>query len=84
MAFSPEQTKEIVEILNSKIRGCQACGQQGSWRLMFDALFVPLRGGVQSLPCVVLICQNCGNTQLHHVFTLGLGPLLGIEQAPQT
>ena len=32
----------------------------------------------RSIPCIVLVCTNCGNLQFHHVLTLGLGPVLGI------
>lgn len=31
------------------------------------------------LPCIVTVCKNCGLTQLHNVFMLGVAELLGIS-----
>jgi hypothetical protein len=32
----------------------------------------------RGLPCIALICSNCGNLQFHSVIQLGLGSLLGL------
>jgi|SRR5450759_5610816 hypothetical protein len=41
--------------------------------------FVPIIGpGGPMLPCIVVVCTNCGLTQLHNVFTLGVAAALGI------
>jgi hypothetical protein len=36
----------------------------------------------RGLPCIALMCLNCGNVQLHSVFQLGLGPVLGLILEP--
>jgi hypothetical protein len=85
MALTPEQRAGITEVLNHKIRGCSSCGLNGTFQLVNEGvLLVPL-GEVLSgraVPVVALICSNCGYVQMHHVFKLGLGPLLGIVPAP--
>ena len=82
MALTPEQQRTIATLLNEKLRPCAACGVPKTWNLVSEGIvYAPLQAVLssQALPCVALVCSNCGHMQLHHVFTLGLGPLLGIK-----
>lgn len=42
--------------------------------MYYQAPIYPNRG----LPCVAVMCTNCGHLQLHSVFQLGLGAVLGL------
>jgi len=94
MPFTPEQNKGILDALNQKVLPCSACGQSKTWQLVHEGpVMVPLANSAASpltslgtgpvLPCVAVICSNCGNTQFHHILKLGLGPLLGISPTQQ-
>jgi len=64
---------------------CPACGKPKTLVLVRDGtLAVPLLSDPvgSGLPVVAFICSNCGNVQLHHVFRLGLGSLLGVQVIP--
>src|ERR1700735_3371807 len=92
--FTAEQQRQIIEALNRKIRGCSACGLNSTWRLVTEGIinmpvspplpfqaFPPTYYGTfpsQGLPCVGLICTNCGHFQFHSVIQLGLGHVLGV------
>lgn len=87
MPFTPEVREQIATHLREKatILKCGACGQS-TWTLGTDIVLLPLQPnpksfavGGQSYPCIVLLCNTCGNTQLHNVLILGLGRILGVE-----
>jgi len=89
--FTVEQQQKIVEALNAKnINPCPSCGKEKTWSVgPALVLFVlqpnPSQGVTmtgQSLPCIPLICSNCGNTMFHNAVTLGLGEVLGLRTAP--
>jgi ribosomal protein S27AE len=73
----------INERIENKQRPCPICGQlawalhEGGFVTLVLAekpLELALRG--QGLPLVVLGCQNCGNTVLINLYTLGLEELV--------
>lgn len=91
--FTPDQQKKIIEVLNQKITVCPACRRLKTYQLVTDGIiympvaqpatyqipYVTPQYQVQGrgLPCIALICQNCGNLQFHSVIQLGLGEILG-------
>ena len=42
---------------------------------------IPLSG--PSMPCIVILCDNCGHTQLINTLVLGLSDSLGLEPAAE-
>lgn len=89
MGFSEEARKEIIGKLNDrvKMRACTLC-QTNSWTLAdgFAPLalqedFAGLTIGGPALPCVALVCNNCGNTYLINLINLGLRDLVDRLQA---
>lgn len=77
--------KEIQETILAAIKekvgknNCSLCGNK-SFRVesgyvmlpINDELNGPVRIGGPSLPCIPLICDNCGNTNLLNIIMLGL------------
>lgn len=65
-------------------RNCSACGTN-RWTLSnemyllsaFSSGAIVLGSG---LPCVALVCRNCGHTQLYNVFVAGLSEILEVSQ----
>ena len=91
MPFTSEQQEKIAAAIMAKLKvtgkalACPVCGHQ-YWSLVKDPVLIPLQPkldlyaiGGQSLPAIATICMNCGNTQLHNVFILGVAELLGIK-----
>jgi hypothetical protein len=85
--MSKLQFTKIIAALNEKAnRPCEACGVN-NWSVLSDYSIFPLMSDprVQStdrfLPCVVVVCMNCGRTQFFNVHILGLGSELGFPEA---
>ena len=85
MAFTPEQQAKIIAAIDAKagVKLCPGCGTRG-WRLgpglailQISAPGAPLVLGA-GYPCVVLLCRNCGNTQLYNVYALGVADIVGV------
>ena len=71
------QNPEIRSKLDEKLPDlkCAACGAE-TWNLADELAMVPVKSENRSFPCVVLLCANCGFTQLHNALILGLGEAL--------
>jgi hypothetical protein len=55
-----------------------SAGLPGGSYQYYAAPIYPNRG----MPCIGLMCKNCGHLQLHSVFQLGLGTVLGLLPSP--
>ena len=80
MTLSQEARSEILAVLNDRIKGsaCQLC-HTSAWTLADGLVSVGLQEdfsafqvGGPALPCVALVCNNCGNTCLINLMTIGL------------
>ena len=80
--LTDEQLEAIIKALNSKIKGCSACGAQSMWAPITDGIVAlpMMHMPFRTVPCVAIFCQNCGHVQLHNVFTLGLDRMLGVPR----
>ena len=83
-AFTEETRNEILNTLHKRIRipACPLCGTN-AWTLADGFVALPLQGdfsaftvGGPVLPCVALVCNNCGNTYLINVLNIGLRHLV--------
>ena len=91
MAFTERQQAKVMEAIREKLPhfgACNAC-HKGGWTLMDgfvhlqlsdDVLQVP-QPGASALPCVALLCNNCGNTMLFNIIMLGIGDVFGVAEA---
>jgi hypothetical protein len=52
-------------------------GYSGSFGRLNYGSSLPMYQG-RGLPCIAIICQNCGHLQFHSVIQLGLGAVLGV------
>lgn len=95
MPFTSEERGKISEALRQRgiPEQCHLC-QQGQIRLPDYVAFVPVYepnvpGGkiefgmfpAGNLPCLVLVCNNCGNTYSLNLKVLELWDELGLEEA---
>ncbi len=87
MPFTTEEREKILEALKQKgvPEQCPVC-KQGELRVSNYIAFVPVRerhvevGGnaeldmvpVGDLPCIIVVCLNCGNTLMFSLSRLGL------------
>lgn len=80
MGFTEDDRSHILAALRSRIQTaeCNLC-RTTSWTLADGFVSVGIQNdlssfqiGGPSLPCVALICNNCGNTCLINVMSLGL------------
>ncbi len=87
MPFTAEEREKIWHALRQKgvPEECQVCKQGKIWVSNYIA-FIPVRekhvnagGGVEfdlfpvgDLPCIVVVCPNCGNTMMFSLSALGL------------
>ena len=89
MAFTQEQAKAVMDALSPRTRGrpCPLCGGTAGWSVN-DAGLVMLglqdQAGVvniggPAMPCVALTCNNCGDTHLLNVLSLGVGRAFGLS-----
>ena len=85
-----EARDEIIAALNERIRitACPLCGTNG-WTLAdgfaplaLQESFFGFRVGGPVLPCVALVCNNCGNTHLINLLNIGLRHLVEKLQMP--
>lgn len=84
MGMSKEQLGSVIEVLDKKAnRPCEACGVN-AWTVLsqFSSFPVYDAPGIQPntgsfLPCIIVICSNCGRTQFFNVHVLGVAKLLG-------
>ena len=88
--FTEETRNEIIAALNERIRitACPLCGTNG-WTLAEGFAPLALQGGFYGfqvgervLPCVALVCNNCGNTHLINLLNIGLRHLVEKLQVP--
>ncbi len=90
MPLSQEEKERILQAVQqrvSQLGKCAICGH-GQWTLadgyvvlsVQDNLAGALTGGLpigaRGIPCVAIVCNHCGNTQLINVIALGLQDLL--------
>jgi hypothetical protein len=86
MAFTDDQRTRIQQALNSRLvpqPKCEVCQQQ-KWTLAEGFVYLPLvnvssfkpQPTEQALPCVALVCAQCGHTLLLNLITLGLRDLI--------
>ena len=82
--FSEETRREILSTLHERIKipACPLCGTN-TWTLADGFIALPLQEGFSAfevggpaLPCVALVCNNCGNTYLINLLNIGLRPLV--------
>jgi len=83
--FTEDQRRRITEALKARTvaTACPVCLQHSPRTLVDGFVFLsltPVSGqipiaGAASLPCVALVCQNCGNTDLLNALVLGLSDL---------
>ena len=90
--FTEETRKEIIDALNQRLRPgkCPLCQTSaftladGFVPLALQEDFLAFRAGGPILPCVALVCNQCGNTWLVNLLTIGLGHLVEIlQEAPR-
>jgi predicted nucleic-acid-binding Zn-ribbon protein len=89
MALTQDQLNAIQAKLAEKgVSSCPSCRRTSTWSIVPDLATVRLQPpesiadfmvGGQVLPCVVIVCHNCGNTELHNVFALGLSDILDVK-----
>ena len=92
MSLSTDQLKKIVEVLETKLKvgTCPGCGEK-DWSLVNDLTNLvlqpnpqgPLMLGGRSMPCIVLTCKVCGNTQFYNAILLGVSDIVGLTP-PET
>ena len=92
MAFSEEETKRVLAVIQQRVpevARCPVCGQH-DWTLADGLVRLTLqeeRGvvvvGGRNMPCVALICKRCGNTLLLNVIVLGLRDLAAKKGEPE-
>jgi predicted nucleic-acid-binding Zn-ribbon protein len=84
MPFTPEQFHKIVEALQGRFKEeCPSCAhknftvQDGLVMLGVQQQLGIVIGG-PTLPCIPVVCTNCGFTLLFNAIVLGLGETLGV------
>ena len=89
--FTQDQKQKIAEVLTEKrLNACPSCSRLGTFGIGDALVMFPLQEnphigmslGGQSYPCIPLLCSYCGFTMFYNAFTLGLGEVLGLIQAP--
>lgn len=86
MPNAPEISARIIQAINEKAARPLSCSWCGTNKFTLTDGYVSLviqdfgatllQLGGQALPAVALTCQQCGNTVLLNLITLGLGDLL--------
>lgn len=83
MKLSPQQSKELIDSLNVRIRNgqlkCPLCGQS-QWNLNdvliesreFQQGNLIIGGNSSVMPFITLTCRNCANTLFLNAIQLGL------------
>src|SRR3972149_4626219 len=84
MAFTPKEQQRILSVIRSRVpalHGCAVCGHP-NWTLADGIVAFAIQEtpgvftiGGRTLPCVAIICNNCGNTHFLNVLVLGIGDL---------
>lgn len=85
MPFTHDQKDRVISAVSAKaptLGACPVCAHP-EWTLADGFIFLaiqepsgPVVLGGPSMPCVALVCNNCGNTVLLNVMTLGLRDML--------
>ena len=93
MSLTQEQVNIVTNTLLAKgVASCPACHRSRTWSVVNDLVMLHVQPpqtfgsiivGGPVLPCVAIVCSNCGNTQFHNVFALGLANVLGVQQPQQ-
>jgi hypothetical protein len=88
LAFTEEEKQKILGAIRTKVPQmgkCPICGNP-HWTLADGFVSLPIQGqiggivlGGPTLPCVPIICTNCGNTALLNAMLLGLKDVLGTK-----
>lgn len=97
MAFTPSEYEEIkAAVARVHTQPCPVCGRSDAFGISDEGfVMLTLQENPRSLslegsalPCIALICTNCGNTELLNAIVLGLRPLVeqhsSAEVAPAT
>jgi hypothetical protein len=84
------EEQEILAAVSARIPNalCPCC-RSDRWNLADGYVILPVSPSAvnrvesgERLPCVALVCTNCGNTQLINLLVLGLGHLA--RRTPET
>lgn len=84
--FTPEQRDRVLKAIDERLagrEGCVLCGH-GTLTLVATPMYLsdrlpnsfPSAPNIRILPCIVLVCDTCGNTHLLAMSRLGLGDLV--------
>lgn len=86
MEFTTEVRDKIIQKLNEQqlYPSCPRCAPRSStWTLVDGYVALPIQKNFrsfntfgQTLPCIALVCNNCGNTQLINLISIGLRELI--------
>lgn len=87
MPLTPQQQSQIITAFNQRIGGytrpCAVCGAtqytlaDGFLWFQLKSSLPALQLGGPGIPCVAIVCNNCGNTLFLNLITLGLQHLAG-------
>jgi hypothetical protein len=85
MPMTPYQLERAHEALSGKVHACPSCRVPETF-VVSDKFFMmgmhesPTTTTPASnvMPCLALICNNCGLIQIHNVHVLGLAEVMGI------
>lgn len=81
MGFKPVVRAELLKTLNQRVfkRKCPLCVSEPQWTLAEGFIWLGLQENLEfigvggpGLPCVAIVCRNCGNTQLLNLKQLEL------------
>lgn len=89
LAITPELKNKIIEKLNQRAPTaiCPVC-QRDRWTLSDGLTMFILQEQVPGIviggpvmPCIAIVCTNCGNTHFLNLFVLGVAEEFGIKPA---
>jgi hypothetical protein len=86
LGFSPEDRERVLRAIDARLagrQGCVLCGH-GTLTLVETPMYLSNRPpnsflsvpNIRVLPCIVLVCDICGNTHLLAMSRLGLADLV--------
>lgn len=85
MAFTDNEQQKILAAIQAKvpqIKNCPICGSV-KWNLSVGVVTLSIQEqpgtivlGGPGMPCIPLVCLNCGNTVLLNMMVLGLKDML--------
>jgi hypothetical protein len=85
MPFSTNQMRALWAVVGEKLKGiCPVCSSV-DLRLQDQMVLFPLQSSAVlgaategTLPCVIVVCRNCGATYFFNVHALGIAGLVGV------